>query len=103
MLPTVTFPKLRVAGLEARAPGVTPVPVSGMVRVGFDELEVTVRLPLALPEATGLKLTLKLTLCPAVSVTGAVIPLTLNPVPLLPICEIVTVEPPVFVSFSETD
>jgi hypothetical protein len=52
--------------------------------VGFDALEVTVTLPLALTADCGVNVTVKVLLWPAVSVTGVVIPLRLNPVPLIP-------------------
>ena len=54
-----------------------------MLRLGLDAVEVMVTAPVALPAAVGPNVTLKLALCPAVSVTGAVIPLKLNPVPLM--------------------
>lgn len=103
MLPTVTLPKLRLVGFDPSVPGVTPAADKGMVRVGFDAVEVTVRLPLALPADCGVKVTVKVVLCPGVSVTGAVIPARLNPVPLTPICETVTLEAPVLVNVSESD
>ena len=84
LFPTVTLPKLRLVGLAPSVPGVTPVPDKGMVRVGFEALDVMVRLPLALPADDGPNETLKVVLCPAVSVTGVVIPLKLNPEPLIP-------------------
>jgi hypothetical protein len=55
-----------------------------MVRVGFDAFEVTVTLPVTLAVDVGAKVTVKVALCPAVSVTGAVIPLRVKPVPLIP-------------------
>jgi hypothetical protein len=82
LFPTVTLPKLRLVGFAPSAPAATPVPDKGIVRVGFDAFEVTVTLPLALPAAVGVNVTVKLALCPAVNVTGVVIPLRLNPVPL---------------------
>src|SRR5271157_5655697 len=82
LFPTVTLPKLRLAGFEPRSPGEIPVPDRGTARVGFEAFEVTVTFPLALPAAVGVNVTVKLALCPAVSVTGVVIPLRLNPVPL---------------------
>jgi hypothetical protein len=82
--PTVTLPKLRLVGFDPGAPGASPVPDKGMVRVEFGAFEVTVRLPLTLPADAGVKVTAKVALCPAVSVTGAVIPLAVNPVPLIP-------------------
>ena len=84
LLPTITLPKLRLAGFDPSAPGVTPVPDNGMVRVGLEPLEVIVTLPVTLAADVGVNVTLKLALCPAVSVTGAVIPLSANPVPLMP-------------------
>jgi hypothetical protein len=78
------LPKLRLLGLDPRAPGATPVPDNGMVRVGLEASEVIVIVPLTLPAAAGVNVALKVALCPAVSVTGAVIPLRLNPVPLIP-------------------
>jgi hypothetical protein len=84
LLPTVTVPKARLLGLDPSTPGATPVPDKGMVKVGLGAFEVMVTLPLAFAADCGVKVTLKLVLCPAVSVTGAVIPLTVNPVPLIP-------------------
>jgi hypothetical protein len=83
LLPTVTLPKLRLVGFDPSAPGVTAVPDNGIVRVGFEALDVMVKLPLALPADCGANVTVKVALCPAVSVTGAVIPLRLKPVPLI--------------------
>jgi hypothetical protein len=56
-----------------------------MVRVGFDAVDVMVTLPLLLAADAGVNVTLRVALCPAVSVTGAVIPLKVNPLPLIPI------------------
>lgn len=72
-----------------------------MLRVGFDAFEVMVTLPLALPAAAGVNVTVKVVLCPAVNVTGAVIPVRLNPVPVIAACEIVTLVPPIFVTVSK--
>jgi hypothetical protein len=84
LLRTVTLPKLRLVGFDPTAPSAIPVPDNGTVRVGFEAFDVTVRLPLALPADCGVKTTVKVALCPAVSVTGVVIPLRLYPVPLIP-------------------
>jgi hypothetical protein len=85
LTPMTTLPRPRVVGLTVSCPAAAaPVPDSGMVSVGFDAVEVIVRLPLALTAEAGVNVTVKLTLWPAVSVTGAVIPLTLYPVPLIP-------------------
>lgn len=83
MLPTVTLPKLRLAGLGDRDPATSPVPDSAMLRDGFEAFDVTVTLPLALPAADGVNVTVKLVLAPAAKVTGVVIPLNVKTVPLI--------------------
>lgn len=85
LLPTVMLPKLRLVGLAPSAPAATPAPDKGTVRVGVVAFEVIVTLPLTLLADAGVNVIVKLALCPAVSVTGAVIPVKLNPVPLIPI------------------
>jgi len=71
------LPKLMLAGLTERDPGVVPVPVSGIPSVGFEALELSERVPLELPLAVGAKVTLKVYVWPAFKVTGGAIPLTL--------------------------
>ena len=82
MLPTVTLPKLRLAGLGDSDPAARPVPDNPMLRVGFEAFDVTVTVPVALPAVEGVNVTLKVVLAPAANVTGVEIPLKLNPVPL---------------------
>ena len=101
LLLTCTLPKARLVGFDPSAPAATPVPVNGMSSVGFDAVEVIVISPLTAPAAVGVNSTLKLALCPAASVTGVPIPLTLKPGPLAPTCEIVMLDPPVFVTVSD--
>ena len=84
LLPIVTLPKLRLVGFDPSAPAATPAPDNGTVRVGVGAFEVIVTLPVALAAVCGANVTLKLALCPAASVIGAVIPLNANPVPLIP-------------------
>ena len=81
VLPTFTLPKLRLVGLLASEPGVTPVPETGMTNFGLVAVEVTVTPPLAAPAVVGTKDTVKVALCPPSSVNGVAIPLTLKPVP----------------------
>ena len=83
LLPTITVPKLRLDGFAPKVPGVTPVPERGIVKVGLEAFEVTLMLPLAAPPAAGENVTLKVAICPAFRVTGAVIPLRVKPVPLM--------------------
>ena len=83
LLPTNTDPKLRLVGLDVSAPAATPVPENEIFNVGFDAVEVMVIVPLAAPAVVGANETLKVALWPEVKVTGAVIPVRLNPEPLL--------------------
>ena len=84
LLPVVTLPKLRLAGLDSRSPGTIPVPDKAIFSVGLEAFDVIVTVPLALPADVGVKVTLKVALCPAASVRGVLIPLRLYPVPLIP-------------------
>ena len=81
MFPTIRLPKLRLAGFDPKAPGVAPVADSGIVKLGLEALEVIVTEPVTLPTAVGVNVTLNVVLWPAASVTGAVRPLRVNPVP----------------------
>lgn len=103
LLPTATVPNARLAGLAESPPAAAPVPVRLMLSGEVGASEVTVMLPLALPEEVGLNSTLKLVLWLGPNVIGVVAPEMLNPVPLAAICEIVTVDPPVLVRVSESD
>ena len=97
--PSTTLPNGRVPGLTDNCPTVVvPVPEIGIVKLGLDASELTVRLPFAVPEVVGANLTLKVALCPAASVSGAATPLNVNPVPLIPICETLTADPPLLIS-----
>ena len=62
LLPTCTLPKLRLVAVAVSDPGVTPVPESGTVNVGFVALLVMERFPLADPPIVGVKVTLKVAL-----------------------------------------
>lgn len=82
LFPTSTAPKLKLDGLSARVPGVTPDPLSGMLRLGFAASLVMAMLPLADPFACGANCTLKLFDWPAPRLKGRLNPLTLYPLPL---------------------
>ena len=77
------MPKLRLVGFDPSAPAATPVPDSGIFKFGFEAVEVMTTLPLTAPTAVGANDTLKVALWPAVSVTGAEIPLNVNFSPLI--------------------
>jgi hypothetical protein len=100
LLPIVTFPKLRLVGLDVSWPSVFPVPESGTLREELDAFEVIARLPLTVPPDVGLKVTLKLTLWPTLKVVGKVKPLAVKPEPVALAAEIVTLAPPELVSVS---
>ena len=91
LLPTFTVPKFRVVGLTANVPELVPVPDRATDRLGLFALLVTVTLPLSVPVAGGVKLTLTVTLCPADRFMGRAGPLTLKPVPEAARFEICTV------------
>ena len=74
--------------------------MSETVKVELEALETTVMPPLALAADCGTNIALKVTLAPGLSVRGTFSPLMLNPVPVAVACEMVTLDPPVFVSES---
>ena len=93
----------RLVGFADSAPAVAPVPDSGMLKLGFEPLEVMLTLPVARPLAVGEKNTVNDALCPALSVTGVANPLKLNPAPLAAAAEIVRLDPPLFVRIPDSD
>ena len=101
LCPTVMFVKVKLVGdAVSTAAAATAVPVKGIAKLGFEASDVTVTVPLNVPAEVGANFTVNVVLCPAVSVTGGVIPETLNPVPDAATAEIVRLEPPVFVMVS---
>ena len=83
LAPVNTLPTATGVGDADSVPAVVePVPDKAMVNVGLDPFEVTVTLPLALLADAGVKVTVKEALCPAATVAGVEIPLTVKPVPL---------------------
>ena len=91
LLPTATLEKFKLAGLTASCPEPSPVPASATVTVEFVAVQATDRSPFAVPADEGWKLILRVTLWPAVRVSGSVTLLALNPVPDTVILEISTV------------
>jgi hypothetical protein len=74
-----------------------PDPVRATVTGELGPLFVTETLPLALPAEVGENLAVNDVLCPAPSVKGVDIPLTVKPVPDALACEIVRLPLPEFV------
>ena len=94
------FVYVRLVGDAVRVAGVTAVPLSGIAKLGFEAFDVTVTVPVNVPADAGANCTVKVVLCPGVSVTGGVIPEMLYPVPAAATAEIVALVPPVFVTVS---
>ena len=101
--PTVTVPNTRLLGFDVIAPAVAPVPDNGMVRLGLDAFDVMFMLPVAVPAAVGANVKGTLVLCPALKVTGVLIPPSAKPDPLTATCEIVMLEELELVTVSESD
>src|SRR5208282_3216915 len=97
------LPNARLEEFGFKAPCVTPVPESGMLKLGFEPVDVMLTLQLAAPLAVGEKSTVKDVLWPAVNVKGKDKPLRLNPAPLAVAAEIVRLVPPVLVRVSLND
>src|SRR5208337_5000240 len=94
------LPNAKLVGFAVSAPWVTPVPESGMLKLGFEPVEVMLTLPLAAPLVVGVKTTVNDVLWPALRVKGRASPLRANPV-LLVAPEIVRLDPPVLVTVSD--
>jgi hypothetical protein len=101
LLPIAMLPSERLDGFGLSAPCDTPVPDTGILKLGFEPLEVIPTFPLAAPVVVGAKVTLNEVLCPAASVTGSENPAKLNPVPLTDAAEIVTLVPPLLTRVSD--
>ena len=78
-------------------PAEAPEPLRGTVSDGFEPSEVMLKLPVELPLADGANFTVKLVVCPALSVTGSVNPLIEKPLPDALAAVILRLEPPEFV------
>jgi hypothetical protein len=101
LLPTWTDPKFTLAGDTDNTPVDTaePVPVNGTLTVGLlGLLLVILILAVSLPTVVGANATLKVALFPGATAAGIGMPLTLKLAPFSPICEIVRVAFPVFVT-----
>jgi len=80
LLPTSTFPKLKLEGLAVSVP-CTPVPLKAIAAGDPGALLVMEMLPDALPVDAGRNCAVKETLEPELIVCGKVKPVRLNPVP----------------------
>ena len=80
-----------------RVPAEAPEPFRGIVSDGFEPSEVMLKLPVALPLADGANFTLKLAVCPALSVTGSANPVIEKPLPDALAAVILRLDPPALV------
>jgi hypothetical protein len=106
LLPIWTDPKLILAGDANNTPVGTaePVPVNGTLTVGLLGLLLLILiLPVSPPTVVGANTTLNVAVFPGTTVAGIGMPLTLKLAPLSPICEIVNVAVPVFVTVKLCD
>lgn len=104
LFPTATLPRFKVEGEIVSVPtAAAPVPDKETVSVGLEAFEVTVTVPLAVPVTVGAKVTVNPVVCPAPRVKEELMPLKVNPVPLIVTFETETVVPPVFVIVPDTD
>jgi hypothetical protein len=99
--PTITFPKLNVAGETASWPGAVAVPESVRLSGELDAFETIDSVPLGEPALIGAKVTVNVTLWVEESVIGRVNPLTVKTAPLTLAWEMVTADAPVFVNVSD--
>ena len=60
--PTLTLPKASVAGETESWPGAAPMPESATLRGEFEPFDTIARVPLAEPDAVGVKVAVKVTL-----------------------------------------
>jgi hypothetical protein len=78
------FVYVKLAGDAVKVAAATEVPLRGIDKLGFEALDATVAVPGNVPADVGAKVAVKVVLCPGVNVSGVVIALRLNPVPLIP-------------------
>jgi hypothetical protein len=97
VVPSFTFPKLKLVGFAPSCTlGATPVPASAIVSGEVGALLTSVTEPETPPEVDGVKTVLNVAVLPAATVSGALIPEVLKPVPVAATCEIVRLALPLF-------
>jgi len=97
LLPTFTFPKLKLLGPAASwLVAVTPVPLSAMLVGELEALLISERFPVAPLAAEGAKLTVNAADLPGATVSGRLSPLKLKPLPETAACEIIRLAVPEF-------
>jgi hypothetical protein len=99
--PTATLPKLKLVGFAVSVSTAPVVPESAIFTGLVEPSLTSATFPPVLPLDCGLKTMLKVVLCPAARVKGKLSPLVLKPVPVTLACEMIRLEPPVFISVSD--
>ena len=79
------------------------LPDKEIVSVGFEAFELIVTVPVAVPVEVGANLTVYVALWPAARVKDELIPLRVNPAPLIVTFETETLVPPVLVIVPDKD
>ena len=99
VVPTRTLPKLKLVVLGVSwSVWATPLADKAIVAGEFVALLMTETLPVTLPAVSGVKVMVKLALCPAAKVSGTAKPVAVKPAPDTATCETLTLLLPVFVS-----
>ena len=101
MLPVLTVPKPRLVGVtESVRFAATPVPLNVTKLGELGTLLTTETFPVTLPGACGANCTLNVLLVPGFRVSGRLIVLVLNPLPVAPNCVTVSAAVPLFFNCS---
>ena len=97
VVPSFTFPKFKLVGLAPSSTLVaTPVPPNAIVSGEVGALLTSVTDPETPPEVDGVKTVLNVAVFPGATVSGALNPEVLKPVPVTAACEIVRLALPPF-------
>jgi hypothetical protein len=104
LLPTSTFPKLKLVTLGVSwSVCAVPLPDNAIVVGEFVALLTTETLPEAVPADAGEKAAVNVALCPAARVSGTAKPPAVNPAPVTATCERLTLLLPVLVSTTDCE
>jgi hypothetical protein len=69
----------------------------------LDAFDVTVKVPVALPETVGANVIFRVAVVPGVNVSGTLTGLMVKALPVIVTCEMVTLDEPVLLSVDESD
>jgi hypothetical protein len=97
LVPSFTFPKLKLVGFAPSSTlAATPLPPNAIVSGEVGALLASVTDPETPPDVDGVKTALNVAVFPAATVSGALNPEVLKPVPVTATCEIVRLALPAF-------